>query len=52
VPAIGTATSLALLIFALFASLQSWLIGTLTLLIGAVYYAAKQRIKSTTQSSV
>jgi APA family basic amino acid/polyamine antiporter len=48
VPAIGTATCLILLAFALFASFQSWIIGTLTLLIGAIYYAAKQKTKSPT----
>jgi APA family basic amino acid/polyamine antiporter len=48
VPAIGAATCLALLVFALFASFQSWIIGTVTLLIGAVYYAVKQKIKPST----
>ncbi|MDH5482152.1 MAG: amino acid permease [Candidatus Bathyarchaeota archaeon] len=45
VPAIGAATCLALLIFALFASLQSWIIGVASLLIGAVYYLGKQKFK-------
>jgi APA family basic amino acid/polyamine antiporter len=48
VPAIGAATCLALLVFALFASFQSWIIGAATLLIGAVYYAVKQKTKPTT----
>lgn len=49
VPAIGLITCLILLVFALFASFQSWIIGTVTLLIGAVYYAIKQKIKPSTQ---
>jgi hypothetical protein len=48
VPAIGATTCLALLVFALFASFQSWIIGTVTLLIGVVYYAIKQKIKPST----
>jgi APA family basic amino acid/polyamine antiporter len=44
-PALGAASCLALLGFELFASLQSWIIGTLTLLIGVVYYVAKQKLK-------
>jgi APA family basic amino acid/polyamine antiporter len=43
VPAIGATTCLVFLVFALFASFQSWIIGTATLLIGAVYYAIKQK---------
>jgi APA family basic amino acid/polyamine antiporter len=42
-PAIGAASCLALLTFELFASLQSWIIGTACLLVGAVYYVAKQK---------
>lgn len=42
-PAIGASSCLALLTFELFASLQSWIIGTVCLLVGAVYYVAKQR---------
>ncbi len=45
VPAVGAASCFALLVFELFASVQSWIIGALTLLIGALYYAAKQRLK-------
>jgi len=45
--ALGTATCLAFLAFALFASLQSWIIGTACLLAGAVYYVAKQKLRST-----
>jgi APA family basic amino acid/polyamine antiporter len=41
-PAVGAASCFALLIFELFASLQSWTIGALTLLAGAVYYAARR----------
>jgi APA family basic amino acid/polyamine antiporter len=47
-PAIGAVSCLALLVFELFASLQSWIIGTASLLIGAVYYVAKSRIKPKT----
>jgi len=43
-PALGTATCLALLIFVLFASLQAWLIGVACLIIGAIYYFAKPKI--------
>jgi APA family basic amino acid/polyamine antiporter len=44
-PAIGAVSCLALLVFELFASLQSWIIGTACLLIGAVYYVAKRKLK-------
>jgi APA family basic amino acid/polyamine antiporter len=44
-PAIGAVSCLALLTFELFASLQSWIIGTACLLIGAVYYVAKRKLK-------
>jgi APA family basic amino acid/polyamine antiporter len=44
VPILGTITCLALLVFIIFASLQSWLIGIASLLAGAIYYVAKQRI--------
>jgi len=44
-PAIGAASCLALLAFELFASLQSWIIGTACLLVGAVYYVAKQKLR-------
>jgi APA family basic amino acid/polyamine antiporter len=46
-PAVGAISCLALLAFELFASLQSWIIGTASLLIGAVYYLAKQKLKPT-----
>jgi APA family basic amino acid/polyamine antiporter len=42
--ALGAASCLALLAFELFASLQSWLVGVTCLIIGAVYYFAKQKI--------
>jgi APA family basic amino acid/polyamine antiporter len=48
VSAIGAATCLVLLVFALFASFESWIIGTVSLLIGAVYYAIKLKIKPLT----
>jgi len=44
VPMLGTITCLALLVFIIFASLQSWIIGIASLLAGAIYYVAKQRI--------
>lgn len=44
-PAVGAASCIALLAFELYASLQSWIIGTLTLLAGAIYYVAKQKLK-------
>jgi APA family basic amino acid/polyamine antiporter len=43
IPAIGALTCLALLVFILFVSSQAWVMGTVTLLIGALYYAAKQK---------
>ncbi len=43
-PAAGAVTCLIMLVFLLFASLQSWIIGTASLLVGAVYYVAKQRL--------
>jgi APA family basic amino acid/polyamine antiporter len=46
-PAVGAVSCLALLAFELFASLESWIIGTASLLIGAIYYLAKQRLKPT-----
>jgi APA family basic amino acid/polyamine antiporter len=46
-PAVGAISCLALLAFELFASFQSWIIGTASLLIGAVYYLAKQKLKPT-----
>jgi amino acid transporter len=46
-PAVGAISCLALLAFELFASFQSWIIGTTSLLIGAVYYVAKQKLKPT-----
>jgi APA family basic amino acid/polyamine antiporter len=42
--AIGAASCIALLAFELYASLQSWIIGTLALLVGAIYYIAKQKL--------
>ncbi|MGQ9506796.1 MAG: APC family permease [Candidatus Bathycorpusculaceae bacterium] len=44
IPIIGTVTCLALLVFILFVSPTAWMLGTATLLIGAVYYAAKQKL--------
>ncbi len=45
VPILGTATCVLLLIFIVFASVQSWLIGIASLLAGAVYYVTRQRIR-------
>jgi APA family basic amino acid/polyamine antiporter len=44
-PGLGAASCLALLAFELFASLESWIIGTASLLIGAIYYLAKQKFR-------
>jgi len=45
VPVLGTATCLLLLVFVVFASVQSWLIGIASLLAGAIYYVTRQRIR-------
>jgi len=50
-PAAGAITCLVMLVFLLFASLQAWIIGTASLLVGAVYYVAKQRLKSRAKPS-
>jgi APA family basic amino acid/polyamine antiporter len=47
VPALGTITCLALLLFVLLASPQSWLIGTIGIAIGAIYYVVKKRCRRT-----
>jgi len=46
IPALGLSTCLVLLVFVLFASTQSWIIGIICLAIGAVYYLAKQRLQT------
>jgi APA family basic amino acid/polyamine antiporter len=43
IPVLGIATCLVLLVLILFESPQAWAIGTASLLVGAVYYVAKQR---------
>lgn len=43
-PAIGAATCIAFLAFTFFASFQSWAIGVACLIIGALYYFAKQKL--------
>ncbi len=48
IPILGTATCILLLVFIVFASMQSWLIGIASLLAGAIYYVTKQRIKKNT----
>jgi APA family basic amino acid/polyamine antiporter len=50
-PAAGAITCLVMLVFLLFASLQAWIIGTASLLVGAVYYVAKQRLNSRAKPS-
>ncbi len=50
-PAAGAITCLVMLVFLLFASLQAWIIGTSSLLVGAVYYVAKQRLNSRAKPS-
>ena len=44
VPVLGAATCMAFLAFTLFASLQSWVIGVACLIVGALYYFAKQKL--------
>lgn len=43
-PAVGAVTCLAMLVFLLFASSQSWMVGTAILLMGTAYYVAKQKL--------
>lgn len=43
VPILGTITCLALLIFILFASPQAWIVGVAALIVGAIYYVAKEK---------
>jgi hypothetical protein len=43
-PAIGAATCVAFLAFTVFASIQSWAVGVACLIIGAVYFFAKQKL--------
>jgi len=43
-PALGAITCLALLVFLLFASPQSWIVGATALIAGAVYYVAKENL--------
>jgi APA family basic amino acid/polyamine antiporter len=51
VPALGTATCLALLVFILFISSQAWIAGAACLIAGACYYLAKQRISQKHKAS-
>ncbi len=44
VPVLGAATCVVFLVFTLFASLQSWIIGVACLIVGALYYFAKQKL--------
>jgi APA family basic amino acid/polyamine antiporter len=44
-PALGAISCFTLLGFELYASSQSWIIGTAALLVGAIYYVAKQKLK-------
>jgi hypothetical protein len=45
VPLISATACLTLLVFALFASFQSWTVGTVILLIGDVYSGVEKKIK-------
>jgi APA family basic amino acid/polyamine antiporter len=44
VPVIGAFSCIGLLVFVLFVSLQAWIIGTLGLLAGAIFYVANRRL--------
>ncbi|MEM3673230.1 MAG: amino acid permease [Candidatus Bathyarchaeia archaeon] len=44
IPVLGACTCLALLIFAFFASPQSWITGNICLAVGALYYFVKQKL--------
>lgn len=46
VPLLGTATCILLLVFIVFASIQSWIIGVASLSAGGAYYALKQRVNN------
>ncbi len=48
IPALGTITCLALFVSILFISPQAWLIGVVCLIIGIVFYFAKQQVRSKT----
>jgi 4-hydroxybenzoate polyprenyltransferase len=43
-PAIGAVTCVVFLAFTFFASIESWTIGVACLIIGALYYFAKQKL--------
>ena len=46
-PAIGAVSCVFMLGFLLFASSQSWIIGTVCLIAGTIYYVAKQKLRPT-----
>jgi APA family basic amino acid/polyamine antiporter len=46
-PAVGAVSCVFMLGFLLFASSQSWIIGTVCLIAGTIYYAAKQKLRPT-----
>jgi amino acid transporter len=46
-PAVGAVSCVFMLGFLLFASSQSWIIGTVCLLAGTIYYVAKQKLRPT-----
>ena len=48
-PAAGAVSCTALLVFLLFASLQAWVIGVACLIVGALYYFAKQKLSKTSR---
>jgi APA family basic amino acid/polyamine antiporter len=46
-PAVGAVSCVFMLGFLLFASSQSWIIGTVCLIAGTIYYVAKQKLRPT-----
>jgi len=48
-PAVGMVTCFLFLVFTFFASFQSWLVGVVCLIIGALYYFAKQKLSNATK---
>ena len=50
VPVIGAFSCIGLLVFVLFVSLQAWIIGTLGLLAGAIFYVANRRLSKVSKA--
>jgi APA family basic amino acid/polyamine antiporter len=46
IPMLGLGTTIVMLTFVLFVAPQAWVIGSLCLVIGAIYYATKRRVSS------